>query len=72
MESSNSKDIGSHFIEVKQLLQNHDELCYTMEDLSLQVQISYVLFYNKYVHTSVVLVRACNFSFSFSNLAQYF
>ena len=35
VESSNSKDIGSDFIKVKQLLQNHD--CYTMEDLSLQV-----------------------------------
>ena len=26
------------FIGVKQLLQNHSELCYTMEALSLQVQ----------------------------------
>ena len=26
------------FIRVKQLLQNHNELCYTMEVLSLQVQ----------------------------------
>ena len=55
MESSNSKDIGSDFIEVKQLLQNQDELCYTMEALSLQVQnlVSYVPFYIKYVHTYI-------------------
>ena len=53
VESSISKDVGNDFIEVKQLLQNHGELCYTMEALSQQVRSYTVHTYttNTYTHT---------------------
>ena len=50
VESSISKDVGNDFIEVKQLLQNHGELCYTMEALSQQVATLYIRIQQIHTH----------------------
>ena len=57
VESSLSKDVGNDFIEVKLLLQNHGDLCYTMEALSQLVRIAMCVYTSTRSCMSIICTR---------------